>query len=241
MISLSGYFDVALVVNLRERADRRRDMEKELLAAAWSNVEFFPAHRFADAAGFGKPSVRGCFMSHLDCLRRAQQVSARNVLLLEDDLTLAPNISRLTPAIIDAIDKLPWSILYFGYKIPQAEPANLPAGRIDFERTDREVTQSHFYAVNGPVIPRLITHLERLESGTPGDPDFGPMPLDGALNTFRRNHKDVTTYLAMPMLGWQRPSPSDISPKLLDRVPVLRKPMATLRQIKHFSERIGLL
>ena len=55
---------------------------------------------------------------------------------------------------------------------------------------------------------------------------------DGAYNTFRRYNKDVITYIANPKLGWQRPSRSDITPRVLDNFVALRSFMSFGRNVK---------
>jgi GR25 family glycosyltransferase involved in LPS biosynthesis len=232
-VALPSYFGAALVINLAERVDRRRSVEKEFQKAAWADYRFFPASRFDDAAGFKLPSWRGCFTSHLECLRLAQQQQLENVLIFEDDIALSPSISRLTPAIIATIRKLDWDFLYFGHEmtgnIARATPRT---NGVLFERYDGEIMTAHFYAVNSRIIPRLITHFERNARTVPGDHEYGPMLPDGAYNTFRRYNKDVITYLANPKLGWQRPSRSDITPNVLDNYVALRSFMSFGRNVR---------
>src|SRR5580700_8014626 len=116
-ITLPSYFGAALVINLAERIDRRRSVERQFRNVAWTDYSFFPALRFDDAAGFELPSWRGCFTSHLECLRLAQQQQLENVLIFEDDIALSPSILRLTPLIIATIRKLDWDFLYFGHEM----------------------------------------------------------------------------------------------------------------------------
>jgi len=236
--SLPGYFDVTYVINLKERTDRRAAVEKEFEKLGWTEFQFFPAIKFDDAGGFKSTGWRGCFSSHLECLREARRHNFKNVLIFEDDITLSSSVPRLTPGIIATLRNLDWDILYFGHEntgqIPRATRNTVSFA---LERCDIEFPTAHFYAVNQGIMPRLIAHFERLEKGTPGDNDFGPMPPDGALNTFRRHNKDVMTYIVNPKLGWQRPSRSDLSPSRLDGITVLRPFISIARNIKHFLSR----
>jgi hypothetical protein len=45
-ISWPSYFGAALVVNLAERADRRRSVEIEFQNVGWTDYRFFTARRF---------------------------------------------------------------------------------------------------------------------------------------------------------------------------------------------------
>src|ERR1039458_872273 len=175
-MTLIEYFGAALVINLPERVDRRKSAEKEFRKARWKNVHFFPALKFDDPAGFKFSSWRGCFHSHLACLRFAHESRLDNILVLEDDIALSPAIPKLTPAIIETIRKLNWDFLYFGHEeTGDISRANSHTERIIFERCNVEFLTAHFYAVNKRIIPRLIAHFERLANGVPGDHEFGPM------------------------------------------------------------------
>jgi hypothetical protein len=88
---------------------------------------------------------------------------------------------------------------------------------------DQPVVTSHFYAVNGPVIPRLVEYLKKVQQREPGDPLGGPMELDGALTMFRQANPDVLTWIARPNLGKQRPSRSNITFRWYDRFPVVQQ------------------
>jgi GR25 family glycosyltransferase involved in LPS biosynthesis len=237
-ITLPGYFDVALVINLAERPDRRRLVEREFQQAGWRDYKIFQALRFADAAGFKSSSWRGCFASHLECLRLAQERKLKNILIFEDDIALSSSIARLTPALIQTILALDWDFLYFGHELTGDIPrATRKTASIRFERYNGDIQACHFYAVHSRIIPRLITHFERNQRAVPGETKFGPMSSDGAYNTFRRYNEDVTTYVANPKLGWQRPSRSNISPRAVDSINALRPLAAMARSIKHFCAR----
>ena len=237
--TLPGFFGAALVVNLAERKDRRRAVEQEFRKLNWTAYEFFPACRFDDAAGFKFPSWRGCFMSHLECLRLARQRNLENVLIFEDDIALSSSILRLTPAIIEAVRNFDWDFFYFGHELTgDIERANRATNGVAFQLFDGDNIQTtHFYAVNKRIFSRLIAHFERNASTVPGDRNFGPMLPDGAYNTFRSYNKDVITYIANPKLGWQRSSRSDISPRALDDLKALRPLITFGRSVKHFLNR----
>jgi GR25 family glycosyltransferase involved in LPS biosynthesis len=82
-VSLPSYFGAALIINLAERTDRRRSAETEFQKVGWTGFKFIPACQFDEAAGFKFASWRGCFYSHLECLRLAQEQKLGNVLILK--------------------------------------------------------------------------------------------------------------------------------------------------------------
>ena len=85
------------IINLEHRADRRKEISKQLALINLNfdspNVDLFKAIRPSDASGFESVGARGCFLSHLGVLRQA--MSLGNVLVLEDDLDFVLGIDAL--------------------------------------------------------------------------------------------------------------------------------------------------
>jgi glycosyl transferase, family 25 len=237
MSNLLEYFNAAYLINLPERKDRLRSATRELARVEWpigpDAVQVYPAQRLTDAAGFpGGPSVRSCFESHLACLRAAHERGKRNVLIMEDDIGLASSIPRLAPSIAAQLDAALWDFVYLGHghtgDIPEACAST---ATVVFAPATGHIGGAHFYAVNGRILERLIAYLVRLSDG--GDRgEHKPMPLDGAYNVFRRTNTDVQTLLAVPKLGWQRSSRSDISPRPIDKFKPLQPLLSLMRNFK---------
>jgi hypothetical protein len=92
---------------------------------------------------------------------------------------------------------------------------------------------THFYGVNGPLVPRLIEYLEGVAARPEGHPEGGAMHYDGALSMFRERDQ-VETLFATPNLGWQRSSRSDIHPhRWFDRLRVTRLAADGLRKLRN--------
>jgi glycosyl transferase, family 25 len=237
MSNLLDYFGAAYLINLPERKDRLKSAEKEFARAGWpvgpDAVQLYRAKRFTDDGGFpGGPSVRGCFDSHFECIRAAHQAGRTSVLIMEDDIALAPSINRVAGSIAAYLESAPWDLVYLGHgHTGDIAHANASTTDVGFAPMTGYIGGTHFYAVNGPLFTRLLAHLERLRAGTGGE--FKPMPLDGAYNVFRRMNPDVQTLIATPKLGWQRPSRSDISPHPIDRLKPLQPLLSLLRNCKH--------
>ena len=239
MSSFLNYFGAAYLINLPERKDRLNSATKELARVGWSlapgAVQLYAAQRFADRAGFpGGPSVRGCFYSHLECIQIAHQSNKKSVLLMEDDIALSSAIRRLAPSIISLLESTQWDFFYLGHgHTGDITHANSRTTEIKFAPMNAQIGGTHFYAINTRIFTRLLAHLDRVRTGIEGDQEFGPMPLDGAYNVFRRINPDVRTVIAKPKLGWQRPSRSDISPQQLDRLKPLQPVLSLLRNLKY--------
>lgn len=236
MDSLAQYFGDLYLINLPNRVDRLTSVELELRRVGWdvaiNGIQIYPAQRFEEPAGFPSAGARGCFHSHLQCLRRAYQRGKSSVLILEDDVTFCKPFRRLCSAILQEAGNCEWDFLYLAHDGTTAPAlANEEAFRL--EPWKGEIFTTACYAVRGRILQRLIEHLERVASGAHGDQEFGPMPIDGAYNIFRRYNQDIQCWISNPQLAWQRPSRSDITPKALDSLVFLRPMTTVLRRWKH--------
>lgn len=228
---LTDIFDSIFIVNLPERVDRRLEMEFELkkvnLSCEHNKITVFPAIKPDSKGKFPSVGARGCFLSHLQILKNARGNQVGSILIMEDDLAISSNLQSFVPNIMNVLDNNNWSILYLGH----VEKVNSDS---EFELLpySKPVMTTHFYAVNGNILDRLIAFLETVLERPAGHPEGGPMHYDGALSTFRQQHPDVITLLAIPNLGWQRSSRSDIaSTKWFDNTPVVKQLVAIIRKV----------
>jgi hypothetical protein len=231
--SLSDYFQGTFVINLPERKDRRNaitgELERSGMPLRAGRVEMFPAVKPREPMGFPNNGARGCFLSHLGILQTAIERGLSNVLIVEDDLMISPEVNRSLEQIVSALRNIDWGIVYLGHieTVPDHETPKL----VPFY--DPVIT-SHFYAVNGPVIPRLVAYLEQVQRRQPGDPLGGPMHLDGALTMFRQANPDVLTLISHPNLGKQRPSRSNINCRWYERLPVVQQAADMARVVRDY-------
>lgn len=192
-------------------------------------VRIFSASWPAEAAPFQSAGVKGNFLSHLSILRLARDDCLESVLILEDDaefLDLSLALSFLT----EQLSSVDWGVVQFGYTAPEGDaPATAARTLVPFRG---EVLGAHCYAVHRRALPRLIEHLERQISGTPGDPVYGPMSFDGSLNTFAWVNEDLARYLLVPSVCRQRSSRSSVDPRMLDRLPVARALLRLARRAR---------
>jgi len=212
------------VINLEARTDRRRDMAREL-ARAGLNAEFFPAIRPADPADFPSLGAHGCFLSHLEVLKRAVSLNC-HIAVLEDDVNFHREFRVLWPR---ALRELPadWSIFY-----PAHQERGLDAGMIKVD-PGHAIRCTHFVLLNASIIGRLITGLEAILQRPAGHPLGGPMHVDGAYSTIRAQNPDLSTFVFSPSLGYQRSSRSDIEgQKFFDRYRFLGPGVSAVRRLK---------
>lgn len=222
-------FEKVFVINLPNRTDRRRETETELLKVGGFGVVFFPAIRPPDAGKFRSVGEYGCFMSHLTLLKGC--IGRKSVLVMEDDVRFAADFTERS----QMVDELPddWDIFYAGhFQTRGSEHAWSRRGLVEVDSTS-ELIATHCYAVNGPAIPKLIQGYEAILSREPGHPDGGPMPIDGAMNTIRRQLR-LRAFAAVPPLADQRSSRTDIGEKSwFDHMPLLNGAVHMARRVKN--------
>lgn len=225
------FFERTWVINLPSRTDRRRAMERELRRAGLpltpGRVDIFPAIRPEDPGPFTSIGVRGCYESHVSILRQAQEQGWRNVLIMEDDLTIADRYRDAEDRLMAQLASLDWDFVYFGHTL---ELPPLATSEPVLQPFPGPIVTAHFYGINARVLEPLLTALDQMRARPPGHPDGGPMHIDAAYTTFRAQHPEVVTLVANPNLGWQRSSRSDIhASRWFDRTPGLRSLVNKLR------------
>lgn len=230
------FFERTYIVNLRERVDRRREMDEQLanagLLADGGRIRYFPAVRPEDAGDFPSIGARGCFMSHLRILEDAAHDGLRNVLVLEDDLDFDARLHAVSGTFMQPIADGAWDIAYFGHV---ADDAFTRLQQTPFlTATEQPLATTHFYALNGNAIVRLRDHLRACLERPVGHPLGSPMHVDGAYSLYRSLHPELLTLMAVPSLGGQRSSRSDIFPnKWYDRNALTRIAAGYARRLKN--------
>ncbi len=232
---LIPFADQFFVINLPDRSDRRREMGASLrtIGASLDDplVALFPAIRPAERGGFQSIGARGCFESQHAVLRLARERGLASVGIFEDDLDFAADYGARAPEIKAALDREDWHFFYGGHELPESNTGG-PQGLVRLDPS-LEVITAHFVCIREPAISLLVDYLEAMRDRAPGDPAGGPMHVDGAYSWFRRHHPDFTTFAAVPPLGYQRASRSDITPRLwYDRTPVLRDAVNAIRRLR---------
>jgi hypothetical protein len=142
---------------------------------------------------------------------------------MEDDLTFCDDMAQRWPGTLSALPD-DWSIFCpahddLGDGISLVDPA-------------KRIVGAHLMVFRDSIAPRIISGLETIKSRPGGHPLGGPMHVDGAYSTIRKQNPDIKTYKLSPVLGYQRPSHSDISPNFFDKVPAIRPLLTAVRKWK---------
>jgi glycosyl transferase, family 25 len=222
-MNLLDYFDRVSIIHLRMRADRYRDLVRELLRL---NIEITnpkvcipEAPMPTDANGFPSKGVYGSFLSHLDILKSAREDGLQTVWILEDDAIFSHRLIRQQDKIAKYLARTEWDICYFGHTLT-GELKRLPIG---LPRYSGPFYWAHCYAVHARVLPRLIAYVEETVNRPSGDPRGGKVYIDAAYTLFRRFNPDVVARVANPVLSLQRGSQSSLGRGYwYDRYPLTR-------------------
>ncbi len=211
--NLLDYFQQIYIINLAARADRRQEMQTQLqnigLSVDDPRIVFFTAVRPDDAGEFGSIGARGCFLSHLGVLKDARLRGLDRILIFEDDLNFSSDFLLRISAIIRSLENLSWAVFYGGYQA-LSPPDTLQNSELVIVPSDMAIQTTHFIGFRQPAINRLIDYLETMLTRPGGDPDGGPMHVDGAYCWFRRANPDMGTLATVPELGFQRSSRTDV-------------------------------
>ena len=232
-MKLSDCFDRTYVLNLPQRADRRREIGEVLAGAGMAfepgKVELFSAQRPDSAGEFTSIGSRGCFQSHLEMLMKAKDLGLSRLLVIEDDLDISSQLEEVIIPLSERLRRDDWGIAYLGHIL---KPDSPPGAPFSLEEFRGPIATTHFYAIQGQALDRLAAFLKQVLSRPAGHPDGGVMFIDGAFSTFRAQNSDVLTLVARPNLGWQRSSSSDITSTWYDRWAVTRSLVSTARSVR---------
>ena len=236
-MTIIDYFERTSIINLPERADRRAETRDEFNRAGWpienKKADFFTAIRPETPAGFPSAGVKGCFLSHMNAIKKARNDNLANILIMEDDIAFISDINRIAAEALQELDLVNWGFLYLGYEYI----SDFSSGK-RLERTTEPMRGKYFYAINSKIFDRFLEFLEQVLERPPGHPDGGPMYYDGALSTFQMQNRDINTFVVVPCLSYQRSSRSDLHPtSLLDELSLLTPFAAGFRRVKNILKR----
>ena len=228
-------FDAKYLINLPERKDRlqyvQRQFERHNLP--FNEIILFKGVKCQDKGGFRSLGVRGCFLSHLGVLRDAKARGAEKVLVMEDDLGLCRDFFTYQERVAREMKTKPWDVAYFGNPMPKRQNVSELNEVMGVLPIPARLRGSHFYAVHGKILSRLIVSLEAMLGRPDGSPEGGPMHIDGALGWFRRHNRDVVALASRSVLGIQSSTQSDIHKNKMDAIALISYFLKPFRRLKN--------
>ena len=223
-----NFFGELHVLNLLIRPDRKCEMANQFrsIAVEEEQVHWFGAVKPDEPAGFLSAAYRGNFESHLAVLDLAVERGLDRLLIMEDDLNFESYFSTAIAKVTAQLSAVHWDMFYGGAVVKKTLPYSDCLQEISF---DEGVLLDHFIAFNGNTIRLARDYLRAQLGRQTGDPKGGPMAVDGSYSWMRRDHR-LRTFIAVPQLGYQRQTRSDLSPKWFDRIPLFRGLVESVRR-----------
>lgn len=188
------FIDKIFIINLKERTDRWTDimLEMEEMQVPLDKIERFDAIRH-------EKSFMGCTMSHLACMRLAQQRGYQNVLILEDDFSVY-NVDNFYQQLwkLEEIDFV-WDVIFFSANVLGQQHYNEHFNKItDAQTTSGYLVHSHYFST-------LINNFQQcVDSQNFIDMYWKKLQAEGRWFIFKQK------------IGYQRPSFSDIENKVVN-------------------------
>jgi len=231
-------FDAIYLINLVQRTDRKRELERELrsvgLEADDSKLTWIRAVRPSEAGEFPSIGARGCFLSHLTCLKAAMDQGHHRILIIEDDACFPRTRHAGLKIALDHVKRLNWDIWYGGARVLLEGREATTGSEVVALDPKLGVQTSHCIALQGDTIRSVRAFFELVLTRPGGHPEAGPMHVDGAYSTWRALHPEGVTLLSVPPVCTQRSSRSDIAAtRWFDSTPLLRKSVAALRRLRN--------
>lgn len=204
-------FQHVYIINLPERADRRREIEAQLarigLSTKHPSISFFSAVKPSEPGGWPSVGAHGCFMSHLGVLEQAQKDGLDRVLILEDDVDWSHRFIAGGVKALEDLESKTWHFVHGGLKSSTAKSAEAVVRTLP---PQTGLTQTHFIGLAAPAISSACEYLGKIAARPSGHPEGGPMHVDGAYSWFRKENPSFEGYYFKPEIAVQRASRTDI-------------------------------
>lgn len=229
-------FDQIRIINLQDRADRKRAVIRELARIGVREIappiSFYTAQRLAPNNS-KQSGPKGSLISHREVIREAAASGVRNLLVLEDDVFFNEPQPGQIDAIINAMREKSWDIIYFGYLKPDGVPLNGPLAG-----WSGGTIGGHFYGMNQPFMEKMLAFMDSFGKAELGMDSTNPSFRDGAFNLYFERNPDLKRFLVAPSLARQRSSRTDLHQlSHFDRIPGLRDLAQMSRGLRNLLRR----
>ena len=105
-----NYFDSIVCISLEEATERREQCIKNFEKLGIDNYQFYKTQRHKEGGRFG------CFISHINIIKKEYDKGSNNILIFEDDFMLSSSYDEnVIKEVIDFIDNRELDIMYLGH------------------------------------------------------------------------------------------------------------------------------
>jgi glycosyl transferase, family 25 len=237
-------FHAIYLINLRERTDRKRELEAELCSVGLlpgdPKLVWLNAVRPETSGEFPNIGAYGCFLSHLACLQAASASKRARILIMEDDACFPRSAaSRLRDTLL-SLKSSEWQIWYGGHLFFGIDQPYSQGWGTLIDRTVA-VQRAHCIGFQGTTtIDSIRRFLELILTRPAGHIEAGPMHIDGAYTTWRTLNPEAVTRATIPEICIQRASRSDIATVgMIDRYAVTRVIARPLRKLRNYMRTVA--
>jgi hypothetical protein len=145
-MKLENVFEMSYFINLDERQDRLEYLDSE-----WYKLNFYP-ERFP--AIKNKNPALGCYLSHLEILRKARDAN-KSVIIFEDDVSIINFEDKLIEKVLDEIYNMDYAMLYLGGNLMKScYQVTQHLARLTWAQS------THSYCVNKKYLSQIIDIVE---------------------------------------------------------------------------------
>lgn len=204
MSSFEDFIDQIYYINLDHREDRRTEFLEQMRLLS------FPKEKITRISAIYKPDIAilGCAQSHILAIKTFLESPYKTCLILEDDFNIRnPDEFNLFFNHMKKASNISWDLLMLSGIFTKSEATTVPFLRRVF---DLQTTSS--YCIKKSFAPILLKNLEEGAEGL--EYVFratGRIEHSLCLDIYWRDlQKKYNCYVSYPLLGYQRPSFSDI-------------------------------
>ena len=192
-------FDKVYYINCEHRVDRKDSIESMFSSLEFSNYERI------EACYIPENGALGCAKSHLLALGKAKENNFENVLILEDDFTLAVDVITFNNSIQKLFnEKVEWDVIMISSNLVKYEKSN-----IEYLSKVVDAQTTSGYAVNKKYLGKLIQNFQESESLLTNAERVNGWYKDAIDQYWKKLQKD-NWFCFNPVLGKQADGYSDI-------------------------------
>jgi len=214
-------YDIAILINLERRKDRRDKIVDHLTKRGIKNLHVYPAFDGQEIYHMtvkppkrnyttGQPmskGVIGCGLSHIGAIKMGKSLGYKKILMLEDDAILSRGISAKFDILEEESKGLDWEHIFVGGALRK---------RNELKQVTKHLWTSsftdgvHAYLIQNEGINKICDEMLHFNT-----------TVDDAINDLILSKK-LKSYTMLPLGAFQQPGFSDIDNRFISRTDTMQ-------------------